>query len=129
MKLKYKLVKDIFSIDNTLTRSLSDNFGLSVPDWTCPQMYWFVIFDNKQWVGYAALRVHDAITLYSGPTYIKPDFRGQGLQVKLLKKRINLAKKLGYSRIISSTYYHNYPSNNSLIKCGFRLICPWLEQE
>ena len=132
-RLTFKLVKDIFNIDQALTRSLYDNFGVTSPDWASPQMYWFVIFHKQEWVGYGGLRSHgiegEHNLCYTGPTLIRSAWRGQGLQVKLIKKRLRLAKKLGYTKVISSTLVNNYASNNNLIKCGFKMRKPWLEQE
>lgn len=132
-RYQYKLVNDIFSVDKTLTRNLYDNFGVTAPDWSSPQTHWYVIFYKKEWVGYACIRHHSRNEIdsvcYFGPTYIKLQFRGQGLQTKLIKRRLKLAKRLGYTKGISSTLTDNYPSCNSLIKCGFKLIKPWLNQE
>lgn len=124
---QFKRIKDIFSVDKTLTRSLYDNFGYEHPTWVDPHYYWWVIFHKKNWIGYSGLRVHDANSLFLGPMFIKPEYRGQGLQLKLIKKRQRLAKKMGCHRLISSALDTNYPSINNLLKCGFLLIPSWLE--
>jgi GNAT superfamily N-acetyltransferase len=49
--------------------------------------------------------------------------RGRGVQKRLIRVRQLYAKKMGWSWLISDTY-HNPPSSNSLISCGFRLFDP-----
>lgn len=129
MKLRIRRVKNIFKIDSSLTRDLKEYWGVESPGWNDSQHWWWVVFDGNKWVGYGGLRVHDAESVYSGPTYIKQEYRGQGLQFKLLKLRLRFAKKLGFSHILSSTSCDNFHSNNNLIKAGFHLIKGWIEEE
>ena len=128
MKLTYKLVKDVFGVDKSLTRNLWDNFGIGPDTWLVPANYWYVVFDKKDWVAYSGMRVHDNISCYCGPSYVKLEYRGNNLQKKLLRKRIRLAKKMGYTKLLSSTFMDNYPSNNSLISCGFKLVEAWADK-
>lgn len=117
--------KDIFVIDKTLTRHLWDWWGINKPDWTTSKSYWWYGYDKYGWMSYAALRVHDEESMYLGPTYVKQEYRGQGLQTKFLAKRIVFAKQLGFKKLLSSTSIDNYPSSNNLIKHKFYLREPW----
>ena len=51
------------------------------------------------------------------------DFRGHGLQQRLIRVRLAKAKRLGLTRVITYTI-DNPPSANSLIACGFRMYTP-----
>ena len=131
--LRFKLVKDIKKLDNEIIKHIYNNFGAIIDGWDSPKYYVIMVYDKKDWVAYSCLRHHenhnDGNVCYSGPVFVKSAYRGKGMQVKLLKRKIRLAKKLGYIKMVSSTYIENYPSNNSLIKCGFRMIAPWLQGE
>lgn len=131
-KLIVRKVKNIFDISDDLTNNLQELWGVNKPNWLTPVHYWWVVFDitdknNPVWVGYGAARIHDQVTLYVGPTFIKEEYRGLGLQKKLLKTREKFAKKTGFSVLISSTNCDNIWSGNNLIRCGFTQRKPWDE--
>lgn len=132
-QFRYKLISKADRLDKDIIKNIFNNFGTDIESWDCPKYYIYVIYHKKDWIGYGCIRSHysDGIhnVCYLGPTYIKNYMRGQKLQSKLIRKRLRLAKKLGYTKAISSTFYHNYPSNNSLIRCGFKMVCPWAQQE
>jgi GNAT superfamily N-acetyltransferase len=117
--------KDIFAIDKSLTRHLWDFWGVPKPDWTTSKSYWWYGYDKYGWMAYAALRVHDEESMYLGPTYVKQEYRGKGIQNKFLAKRIAFAKELGFKKLLSSTSIDNYPSSNNLIKNKFYLRPAW----
>ena len=50
--------------------------------------------------------------------------RGQGLQKRLIKARIAMARRHGYQEIVTYVLDWNLASANSLIACGFRLYNP-----
>ena len=50
--------------------------------------------------------------------------RGKGLQKKLIKARIAMARRRGYKEIVTYVLDWNLASANSLIACGFRLYTP-----
>ena len=54
---------------------------------------------------------------------VVPEYRGKGLQKRLIKVRELHAKRLRWNWLITDTYY-NHPSANSLISCGFKLYDP-----
>lgn len=57
---------------------------------------------------------------------IKEKHRGQGLQSRMIKRRIQEAKALGIYKVVTHTVC-NPPSENNLIRCGFRLFRPRIE--
>lgn len=125
MKLKIRRVKNIFRINKTLTSHLKISWRIEKPTWYTPKHFWWTVTYKGEWVGYAGARIHDEETLYIGPTYIKNEYRGKGLQKRLIMARIRFAKKNGFKKLISSTNWDNYWSSNNLIKCGFFLIKAW----
>lgn len=50
--------------------------------------------------------------------------RGRGLQKKMIKARIAMARRHGYKEIVTYVLSWNLASANSLIACGFRLYHP-----
>jgi GNAT superfamily N-acetyltransferase len=126
--VEIKQVKDIFAVDKSLTKHLWEYWQITQDNWLSPQSYWFVIFDGDEWIAYGAARVHNITSIYLGPTYVKENYRGQGLQVKLIKRRIRLAKRLGHTKVISSTFTNNFASINNLIECRFKMVKTWLSE-
>lgn len=117
-----------------LVKHIELNWGVGHRTWSAPQRWWFVgfaglPFNKANWVCYGGLYVFSADTVVCGPTVVWPEYRGQGLQLQLLKKRIAFAKKKGFVKMLSSTYADNYPSMNNLIDAGFKTIRPWCEPE
>jgi GNAT superfamily N-acetyltransferase len=53
---------------------------------------------------------------------VLPDFRGAGLQRRLIQIRVRKAKQLGFESVVSDT--NDLASANNLIRCGFRLHKP-----
>lgn len=51
-------------------------------------------------------------------------WRGQGLQKRLIKARVNMARRHGFSSVITYVLDWNLASANSLISCGFKLYTP-----
>ena len=51
------------------------------------------------------------------------EYTGKGLQKRLIKARLVMAKKLGWSWVITDTT-NNPASANSLISCGFKIYRP-----
>lgn len=50
--------------------------------------------------------------------------QGKGLQKRLIKARLNWAKKIGADTAYTYTTLKNYPSMLNLLKCGFKLYDP-----
>src|SRR4051812_17408470 len=115
----------IDKLHKTIISSLWEIWALNVGSWTSPAHYIWVVFDGEDWVGYGCARIHDTDTVYLGPTWIHPNYRGNGLQLKLLKKREIFFRKIGIKYLISSTLYTNSTSGNNLIRAGFKLTKAW----
>jgi predicted GNAT family acetyltransferase len=87
---------------------------------------WFVIFNEEgQWMGFGGYRKIDDTKCFLGPTMVKPEFRGKGLQGQLISIRLDKAKEDGYKEAYSyfSTLNitNGYKSGNNLLKAGFKL--------
>ena len=125
--LKIKRVNNIFIVDAKLTEHLKNTWEIVPDSWKSSKCYWWIVKDAKtgEIAGFSAMRIHDHLTFYVGPVEIFSKYRGQGLQLKLLKKKIAFAKKKVYTSIVSSTEAWNYWSSNNLIKAGFRLRAEW----
>jgi predicted acetyltransferase len=93
--------------------------------------YWWIVYDGDIPVGFCGL-THvpswdDAGYLNRGG--VVPSHRGKGLQRRMINVRVQKAKKVGWSWLISATR-DNIPSSNNLIARGFKLYTPnheWLE--
>ena len=88
--------------------------------------WWFVAFERKAGaVGFAGMvpsaRWTDCV--YFCRAGVVPEHRGQGLQKRLIRARLNQARKLGMNWAVTETY-ENPASSNSLITCGFKLYEP-----
>ena len=88
--------------------------------------WWFVAFERKAGaVGFAGMvrsaRWSDC--MYLCRSGVKDDHRGHGLQKRLIRSRLNQARKMGMNWAVTETY-ENPPSANSLISCGFKLYEP-----
>lgn len=94
--------------------------------------FWWVVFEemnfNKSFhygVAFAGA-VQEANAIYFGPTYVLPDFRGNGLQKLLIQRRLehftNWCEEEGLGICIYSLVDSwNIWSANNLIKSGFLL--------
>lgn len=103
--------------------------GDKQPD--CSKGHWWAAFDydkDKKPVAFAGMVPSSRYlnTGYLCRAGVIPEYRGQGLQRRLLKTRERKAKQLGYFRIITDTT-DNPPSSNNLIKSGFLLFDPELK--
>jgi GNAT superfamily N-acetyltransferase len=55
---------------------------------------------------------------------VVPEARGAGLQKRLIRTRLRLAKSLGMRSVVTDTAHGNHASANSLIATGFRMYQP-----
>lgn len=92
-----------------------------------PNTIWWVGFHDEQPVCFAGLTVYNNGRDQCGYLIrggVQPSYRGQNLQMRLIKTREKEAKKLGLKELVTYTVLDNLPSSNNLIKCGFRLYSP-----
>lgn len=98
----------------------SDKF----PQWSLGA--WWVAEDRHgRAVAFAGLQpsIRWSNTMYLVRAGVLPEFRGRGLQKRLLLARERYARSVGAEWLITSTYL-NTASANSLIARGFRLYEP-----
>lgn len=88
--------------------------------------HWWIVYDEFMLpIGFAGMvRSYNWYDCgYLCRAGVLKDWRGQGIQKKLLKAREKHAKKLGWNWLISDTT-DNPASSNSLINCGFKIYDP-----
>jgi GNAT superfamily N-acetyltransferase len=88
--------------------------------------YWYVAFsETGEAVGFAGVvpssRWSD--TMYLCRAGVTRAHQGQGLQKRLIRQRIKVAKALGMNWLVTDTY-DNPASANSLISTGFKMFEP-----
>lgn len=101
-------------------------FGDSAPQLDPSYGHYWIAYDYDKPAGFAWLVQS---TLAANIGYLKrsgvlPQYRGKGLQLRLLKAREQYAKRLGWAACISDTAFHNIHSSNNLIRAGYRLFEP-----
>jgi len=86
---------------------------------------WWIAYQDHKPIAFAgvirSLRWSD--TGYLCRSGVIRSHRGRGVQKRLIRVRQLYAKKMGWAWLITDTY-HNPPSSNSLISCGFKLFDP-----
>jgi RimJ/RimL family protein N-acetyltransferase len=82
---------------------------------------WWVIVSGNQIIAYCGCGYTENICIFVR-AWVHKDYRGQGLQKKMIKLRL----KSAFDCYIAITYTtdDNYPSANSLISLGFKLYNP-----
>lgn len=88
--------------------------------------HWYVaITETGEAAGFAGIvpssRWSD--TMYMCRAGVIQAHQGKGLQKRLIRQRIKVAKSLGMNWVITDTHY-NTPSANNLISTGFKLFEP-----
>lgn len=87
--------------------------------------WWWVIEQDGQPAGFCGM--HPSLqwsdTVYLCRAGVRPEFRGRGLQRKMIRIRERAARRLGFTWLITDTS-DNPASANSLIACGFRMYLP-----
>ena len=82
---------------------------------------WWVITSANQIIAYCGCAFSENICIFVR-AWVHKDYRGQGLQKKMIKLRLKSAYDC-YTAITYTTT-DNYASANSLISQGFKLFCP-----
>lgn len=90
-------------------------------------MWGLIDKDTNQVVGYCAMGFsrYKVQAAFTAAAIIKR-YRGFGFQKKMIQHRCRIAKKMGFSRVVTHTVF-NPASENSLISCGFKLYRPKVE--
>lgn len=95
---------------------------------------WWIGWDEKGTpVAYAGARLMPtAKSVFLSRAGVLPEARGYGLQRRMINLRVQWARKVGATRVITYTHPENIISSNNLIKCGFLLYTPdwaWAGEE
>lgn len=97
----------------------------SLPSDTFPDFlkgFWWIAWDGAAPVAFAGLTA-TGDTGYLCRAGVIPDYRGKGLQRRLIRVRVNKARRLGLAWLVTDTY-RNPVSSNNLIDAGFRMFTP-----
>jgi predicted GNAT family acetyltransferase len=88
---------------------------------------WWVLLDDENKIAAYCGSVYSSNICIMVRGWVKKQHRGQGLQKKLIKIRLNAAKKNNCYIVITYTTKDNCPSSNNLISQGFKLYLPEYE--
>lgn len=87
--------------------------------------WWWIVYDGPLPVGfcglYQSVKWRDAG--YLCRSGVMPEYRGRGLQKRLIRLRERKAREAGMTWLVTDTY-ENPPSSNSLIACGYKTYQP-----
>jgi len=114
-----KTTKNIKLVDSILNKCFVAGDG----PYHKPNTVWWILYDEKIPIGTAGLTIENNEGFLCRVA-ILPEYRGKGLQKKLIKTRVRKAKKLGLTRVFTYTFLNNPQSCNSLIKTGFKMYRP-----
>lgn len=108
------LIADVFDKD-TLTHPYVPQPG-----------HWWIAFDGKTAAAFAGIRAssRDAGYGYLCLAGVLPEYRGLGLQQRLIKTRCRKAKSLGWTHVVTEVISDNPHSMANLIRCGFKPYTP-----
>jgi len=120
-KLPPKTAKEVLRLDRI---AFSEDAATDLED-----CWWWVIRNEKgRGVAFAGLRgcrhPSNKGLAYMDRSGVTPKHRGKGLQKRLIKARISMARRHGYKEIVTYVLAWNLASANSLIGCGFKLYHP-----
>jgi GNAT superfamily N-acetyltransferase len=87
--------------------------------------WWVVYNDEGEPVAFAGARPVEVGSkmIYLCRCGVVPEYRGRGLQKKLIRVRLRYARKAGFKTAVTDTA-DNVPSANNLIACGFTMYTP-----
>lgn len=86
---------------------------------------WWLAWDGDKAAGYAAINPPlEGVRPYLSRAGVLPEYRGQGIQKRLIRARLAYARKQGWREVVTDTSKDNVMSSNNLIGCGFRLFRP-----
>lgn len=89
-----------------------------------------VLDTNIQWWKYGELaycgirRTNEPGLAFMVRSGVVPEARGQGLQKRMILKRLAWANREGFTEVCSYTVTDNAPSMRNLVRCGFEPYDP-----
>jgi GNAT superfamily N-acetyltransferase len=93
---------------------------------------WWVGYDGSRAVAFCGARVVDGHTLYLSLSGVLKCARGKRVQRRMVRLRERWARSQGLKHALTYTSATNYPSANTLIRCGYKLYAPewaWAERK
>ncbi len=119
-------IREVFGPDHefSLMRLQKETFP-SDGKVACIDGYWWIAFDGNIAAGFACMTDVSswAKSGYISRVGVLPSYRGKGLQRRLMRCCEAKAKRLGWDRIISTTY-SNPASANNFIAMRYRTYLP-----
>lgn len=97
---------------------------LSYPKDGC---YWWIAYLDKETVGFAGLKPLKGSNKKIGflcRAGVLSVASGQGIQRRFIKLRLDKARELGLSEVITYTYNKNYRSAANLLRSGLKFYTP-----
>lgn len=87
--------------------------------------WWWILYDGQYPVAFCGMYPSSTWgnTGYLCRAGVLKNWRGKGLQKRLIRVRERKARKLGWTHLVTDTY-DNPASANSLIGCGYRSYLP-----
>lgn len=120
-EIKIKRTNDAVEVKNVVRLLSSEN--IDSVDYS-EDILWVVKRGSKS-IGMCSLKPLPAEdSVFFSFSFIDPEHRGKGLQRKLIRARLEWARRHGYACALTYTWENNYPSMSNLIKCGFRFYTP-----
>ena len=87
-------------------------------------VHWVAWDETDEPAGFCSANMIAEGMCYFTNAGVLEEHRGSGLQKRLIKVRLQWAKKNGAVDVVTYTMLHNYPSIINLLKCGFRFYRP-----
>lgn len=86
---------------------------------------WWIAYAGSEVVGFCCLKPSSRFSdvAYFARAGVHRDYRGRGLQKRLIKVREARARERGFNWMTSDTTL-NPASSNNLVACGFKLFLP-----
>lgn len=84
---------------------------------------WWVIESGNVIVAYCGCWYKDGVCMLNR-AWVHQDYRRRGIQKKMIRTRVESAKEVGCSCVITYTAFGGHISSNNLIKCKFFLYSP-----
>lgn len=125
MKSPYRIaLAEVGDRGDTIRRLHRDCFPYDSP--LMPKMgWWWICWRGGEAVGFAGMYLSSrwTDTVYLCRAGILPEHRGHGLQRRLIRARVRMARSIGMTWAVTDTR-QNASSANNLIREGFLMIQP-----
>ncbi len=87
--------------------------------------FWFIVFSGDTPAAFSVVSEVSENLWYLSRAGVMPEYRGYGLQLRMIKARVKaVLKAYPDAAIVTDTVTENWPSSNNLIKAGFKTFWP-----